>query len=531
MDDLRDELNLEKLNQKKKLLGIISLIVVIAVVITAVVVLLVATPEVEADEHTLTINVEGNGTTTPEPGTHTYEEGEVVTITAEPAEEIDFKQWTGDHAGTEKEITVVMEEDRSITAHFTPPITGPEEIEGVTAQELSYRITDCAELQAMKFDLSGDFTLENDINCEATEEINNGEGLEQIGIRDDEFTGTFDGQNNTIHNLYINRSEEYRVGLFGVIEEDAVVQNLDLENVKITGKEEVGALVGRNYGQIIQGSSTGEVKGERRIGGLIGHNHYGEISHSHSSAKITGMEEDQTLGGLIGYNRGNLTNSYAEGNVTGDNHNHVGGLVGRNTGKVIQSYATGNIHGGLDVGGLIGFTSGNISNTQATGTVEANGEAGGLVGRNRGKITTSYAVGTTEGEENVGGLAGHNSDRANITNSYATGQVIGESSAGGLVGRNIGLIANTYTTGTVVGDGWTIGGLIGRNNGGDASNSFSDIETTHQEEAFGVQDGDAENVEALSTWDMEQQSTYEDAGWDFQEIWRMNQYPELQWEE
>ncbi len=74
--------------------------------------------EVGDTENVLTIGVEGNGTTEPEPGDHTYEEGTNVTIEATPDQGWYFKEWTGDHEGTKDEITIKMDEDKEITASF-----------------------------------------------------------------------------------------------------------------------------------------------------------------------------------------------------------------------------------------------------------------------------------------------------------------------------------------------------------------------------------------------------------------------------
>jgi len=69
-------------------------------------------------EHELEIDVIGEGTTDPEPGTHTYEDGEEVNVTATPDDGWEFIEWTGDHEGTEEEITITMDQDYEITAVF-----------------------------------------------------------------------------------------------------------------------------------------------------------------------------------------------------------------------------------------------------------------------------------------------------------------------------------------------------------------------------------------------------------------------------
>jgi len=69
-------------------------------------------------ERELTISVEGDGTTTPEPGDHTYYDGEAVLVTATPDEGFIFNGWTGDRVSDQEEITLVMDSDKQITALF-----------------------------------------------------------------------------------------------------------------------------------------------------------------------------------------------------------------------------------------------------------------------------------------------------------------------------------------------------------------------------------------------------------------------------
>jgi hypothetical protein len=72
-------------------------------------------------------------------------------------------------------------------------------------------ITNCAELQAIRDNLSGNYYLANDIDCSCTVDWSEGAGFEPINS----FTGTFDGQGHKITNLYINRAGVMAVGLFG----------------------------------------------------------------------------------------------------------------------------------------------------------------------------------------------------------------------------------------------------------------------------------------------------------------------------
>jgi hypothetical protein len=88
---------------------------------------------------------------------------------------------------------------------------------------------------------------------------------------------------------------------------------------------------------------------------------------------------------------------------------YVGGLVGFNLGTITNSYATGSVSGTNNVGGLVGYTyRGSIADSYATGTVTSPGIAGGLIGQAESYTTieNSYATGLVSGGTTQGGLLG-----------------------------------------------------------------------------------------------------------------------------
>jgi len=82
--------------------------------------------------HDLTIDIEGEGDTDPTEGTHTYYEHGKIVIEAIPDEGWYFEGWSGDYEDTEEKITVTMDEDKEITAHFEEDVTLT--IEDITGQ-------------------------------------------------------------------------------------------------------------------------------------------------------------------------------------------------------------------------------------------------------------------------------------------------------------------------------------------------------------------------------------------------------------
>ena len=93
-----------------------------------------------------------------------------------------------------------------------------------------------------------------------------------------------------------------------------------------------------------------------------------------------------------------------------------------------------------------------------------NNSIGSLVGWNNGTVINSYATGSISGDVfNSGGLVGQNEANAFIRNSYAAVSISGiADNAGGLVGSNNGTIENSYATGSVEGIS-NVGGLVGGN--------------------------------------------------------------------
>jgi hypothetical protein len=228
-------------------------------------------------------------------------------------------------------------------------------------------IQDWYDLDDVRDNLAGSHILMNNLDSTspgyqqlASPTANGGKGWQPIG-NGDRFTGSFDGQGYEIRDLYINRLDANHVGLFGFVDDEGVIQDIGVVNATVTGQASVGGLVGFTRGTVSNSYSTGNVMGQGAIGGLVGWNIEGTVRNSHSSGSVTGHS---SVGGLVGYDlKGTVSNSYATGNVTGSSE--VGGFVGRNSeGTVSNSYSTGSVTGNSSVGGLLGLNDeGNVSNS------------------------------------------------------------------------------------------------------------------------------------------------------------------------
>ena len=252
-------------------------------------------------------------------------------------------------------------------------------------------ITNLEQLNQTRHHLSSNFMLANNIDASETENWDGGKGFQPIGNDTDPINGIFDGNGHIISGLFVNHSYTDNVGLFGYTSVTAVIKNIGLEDVGISGENNVGGLVGFNRGTITQSYATGDVSGEDTVGGLVGCNE-GHITQSYATGYVTGEFD---VGGFVGFNTGTITQSYATGDVNGNDY--VGGLVGYNFKSAIsQSYATGEVSGNDNVGGLVGMVTGpvanrgTVNNSYATGDVSGVNDVGGLVGDNTGTIDQSH---------------------------------------------------------------------------------------------------------------------------------------------
>ena len=205
-----------------------------------------------------------------------------------------------------------------------------------------------------------------------------------IGNSNNKYQGTFDGNNKTITNLYINASQ-LNVGLFGYTYE-GTIKNLTFEYANVTNTNNyAGVLVGKAYGgstlQNIKISNTCQIKGGNYTGGIAGYLD-GNAYNCVNCATVQGIKY---IGGLCGYysiisRTGNSMTACANyGNVTASSLG-VGGLVGYFDSGTIQDCANyGDVKGTERVAGMAGtvsngkiqnvFSYGNISVTNKTQNV------------------------------------------------------------------------------------------------------------------------------------------------------------------
>ena len=149
------------------------------------------------------------------------------------------------------------------------------------------------------------------------------------------------------------------------------------------------------------------------------------------------------------------------------------------------------VSGGHQTGGLTGKSDGRIINTYLTGAVAGTDNVGGMIGvaTSGARITAVYFNGKVHGTgENVGCLLGQAFNAAVLV-SYSAGEVSGESAVGGLIGHNNdGRITASYTSCSVTGDPTSVGGLVGNTGDSDLASvqySYWDTTTSDQTDSAG----------------------------------------------
>ncbi len=363
-----------------------------------------------------------------------------------------------------------------------------------------FLVANAAQLNMIRNYLTYNFRLISNI---VLSDYSDNEGWEPIGsyVPEYPFQGSLDGDGYIISNLFIDR-ETSGTGLFGYTE-NALLSNIIMFNVEVTGINDVGSLAGKTYNTEIINTDLQNItiNGESNTGGLVGHfeaedkmacyiiDSYLQGTVNGSSDRIGGLagsfhgeysfvEDCHTLivvngnnqvGGLAGeFNGSSIIDSFSSGSVNG--HEEVGGLTGLLYTSIVDSGSDADLTGVNMVGGLIGAGGKYIRDSFSTGLVDATGDkAGGLVGScELGSSVILRCFSTSDVTalgDNVGGLAGKiNDSLTQVSLSYASGNVTGNNYVGGLFGYNYSgvYVANCYASGSIEGNDY-VGGLIGYN--------------------------------------------------------------------
>lgn len=223
------------------------------------------------------------------------------------------------------------------------------------------------------------------------------------------FGGIFEGNGYKIEDLNITGAGS-AMGLFRYLQAGGSIRNLTVTGkVKPEGSQnQVGGIVGINYGSLENCSFMGWVTGDNEVGGIAGVNAVGgTIRRCNSKATVIG---NHSTGGIVGNNYGTLNNCTNSGAINIYSTEVTYGLEDITVESLEDINSTANMAAHTDSGGIAGISSGKIyycANTGTVGYYHVGYNAGGIVGRlSQGYLQNCTNTGHIMGRKDVGGIAG-----------------------------------------------------------------------------------------------------------------------------
>ncbi len=339
-----------------------------------------------------------------------------------------------------------------------------------------YTITNLGEYTAFASSVNLGNTYEGKIISLATD-IKDEPAKTPIGfyIAADEqfpFAGTFKGNDHTVK-LDIDgancKTVNY-VGMFGLIDEGAVLQNIKVEGtVTTTGNYAAGIVayvrgVSTNKALVENCESSATVTGADRVSGIAGYATYMDLNNCTNKGTLTGKTN---VAGICGYAyQGNITGCKNEGAVNGTadcgrvlilaNGSHAMTLLDGTSSVGYNTIST------TAIGGISGFTQ-NVTVKECTnsGAVTGISKVGGVVGTSYWSTTnTCVNTGAVTAENDfVGGITGWAYTNSNNLTDTNSGAVKGRAAVGGIagminagIGNGIVTVKDCKNTGTVTSD-------------------------------------------------------------------------------
>ena len=269
----------------------------------------------------------------------------------------------------------------------------------------------------------------------------------------------------TVKNIVISGKENVG-GLIGNAREGSVVKDITAYNVNVTGEYRVGGIIGwlqGNAENILVDSGT--ILGDNSTGGAVGY-------VKETGSFLNGITKNLTINVLnISENRKCGASSLMKTNYYGCN----GGVVGSIDGGVVENVHTYNtkISGQYSTGGVVGWMGGNLTNATSDEQTIVDGKemVGGVTGGiENGKALNVASAATVKGVVNVGGISPYIKSNGILEGAARYGGTTtasgydGKLFLGGVVGALEGGLINSYNLGTVIalGEGTSVGGVVGR---------------------------------------------------------------------
>lgn len=284
----------------------------------------------------------------------------------------------------------------------------PNNMDGSGSPVDPYVVTTCQNLQDISLNLNAYYVLGNNIDCSGSASWNGGAGFTPIGDQTNAFTGTLDGHQHTISQIYIDQSgnsssTDDLAGIFGKVHQgkllDFTVSQATVIANTTGGSGYTGGVAGNMHESIManvnfQGTILRNGCSSQLIGGLVGYMSTSGssirniINRSTSVATIAfsslGCNYQGAAGGLVGQAGDiSINDSYAKTVFTIDGEatstcttndcRIIGGLIGTKdidgNGDIQSSYSSGSVsiindnspYLSYQVGGIAGSLSADLS--------------------------------------------------------------------------------------------------------------------------------------------------------------------------
>ncbi|MDD3403020.1 MAG: hypothetical protein PHQ72_06655 [Hespellia sp.] len=279
---------------------------------------------------------------------------------------------------------------------------------------------------------------------------------------------------------------DYVGGIAGLNKAGAVIESTSFSGRTITGQNYVGGIAAENFGTIRSTLTftNAVVSGSSQTGGMTGYNAGTVVLAGTNTIRVSASGDN--IGGVIGVNTGILSYGGAgkaglTGNITGNRN--VGGFIGLNQGGNVanlQNEAAVTSANGT-VGGIIGADhsspAATISSCDNRGIITAtqSGNAGGIIGENKGRIEQCSDYAQVNAPNGIGGgIAGINDAAGTISSCDVKPTVAlsftGKDYVGGIAGTNAGVIESSSVQNLLIVNlansrDSALGGITGTNSG------------------------------------------------------------------
>lgn len=368
--------------------------------------------------------------------------------------------------GSGSDITTIKSPENDYTSAYNYNLFSG----GIGTEEDPFIVDSVSTFNYIRYNLTAHYALsKNDSLSQGINFVNS--IIYPIGSEAEQFTGSFNGNGKMLYNITLSDVSE-NSSIFDYVGKSGIIKNVIVQNIIITNGSNVGGIVGKNEGQIVN----------VKVGCKQENGQYVYDGITSISPYATSDQFYSRVGGICGYNLGTITNceSYA---VIAPRNDYIevrsGGIAGENSGTISYCYNYGDVGGTGTAktqifsnmsGGICGFNTSNITycgnfgnvfaQSRSANKVSQGAYAGGIVAyNNRGTIsycfndnsnkdyssddtivskTQIYGLTAINIDVFVGGIVAYNNVASTIQNCYTISNVRYELS--GTAIANVGTI-------------------------------------------------------------------------------------------